>query len=296
MINLNRISFSYNQRQVLAELSLTIDKGEIIAVLGASGSGKSTLLNICAGLLRPETGDIVGISGTAPSTALVFQDYALFPNLSVLENLKFVSSDMSAIEEWVNRLKLETELNKKPNQLSGGQKQRVAVARAMLCQPELLLMDEPFSNLDTAHRASLRLSLRQVLKEQGQSALMVTHDLEDAFSLADNIAVLDKGKILQISSPQDLYKHPSNQTIMQLSGPTTHFSVGGENYYCRPEHLSLTEQENRTTVKVTGCQFSGVFFKIFYQQAEQRGYFYHPELIQSGELTIGIKTENLLQF
>lgn len=281
---------------MLAELSLSIANGEIIAVLGASGSGKSTLLNICAGLLKPETGEILGKSGVAPSTALVFQDYALFPNLSVLKNLKFVSSDLAAIEKWIQRLKLEGELYKKPNQLSGGQKQRVAVARAMLCQPELLLMDEPFSNLDTAHRASLRLSLRQVLKGQEQSTLMVTHDLEDAFSLADKIAVLDKGRILQIASPQELYHQPKSETIMQLSGPTTHFMVGGVKCCCRPEHLSLHEDENRAAVQVTGCQFSGVFFKIFYQQAEQRGYFYHPELIQEGELSVGIKTKHLFQF
>ena len=140
---------------MLAELSLSIANGEIIAVLGASGSGKSTLLNICAGLLKPETGEILGKSGVAPSTALVFQDYALFPNLSVLKNLKFVSSDLAAIEKWIQRLKLEGELYKKPNQLSGGQKQRVMIAMAMSCNPSLLIADEPTTALDVTIQAQI---------------------------------------------------------------------------------------------------------------------------------------------
>lgn len=292
MIKIDNISFSYGKEKVLDRLNLEVAPGEIIAVLGASGSGKSTLLNILAGLLKPLTGSVK----EKINTALVFQDYALFPNLSVLDNLKFVSKDQKAIDFWISKMNLKAEQDKKPNNLSGGQKQRVAVARALLCKPELLLMDEPFSNLDTAHKSKLRLTLKSLLKEQNQSTLIVTHDLEDAFSLADKIAILHQGKMVQCDSPEKIYQTPINKEVLKLSGPYTAVPLQDKLHYCRPEKLSLGEGENTFIAKVTGTQFSGVFYKVYFQSQAAEGYFYHSSPINDDEVVLNINSKDLISF
>ncbi|MGB0166378.1 MAG: ABC transporter ATP-binding protein [Luteibaculum sp.] len=297
MISLKNISFSYGKTAVIKDLNLTINPGECIAILGESGSGKSTLLNILSGLLSPQKGEYLNRQGKAPKIALVFQDYALFPNLTVRENLQFVSADLQAIETWVQRLRLEEHLQKKPAELSGGQQQRVAVARAMLCKPELLLLDEPFSNLDTAHKNQLRAELKQVLKESNQSALMVTHDLEDAYSLADKIAVLEDGKVLQCDSPHLVYLNPETIAVMALTGAYCEVpDQDGNKAFCRPEDVLQGDKGAGFMAAVSQVQFAGSAYKVYFLGELASGFFYSQNKPESSVLKLSVKEEKLLRF
>ncbi|WP_170227009.1 ABC transporter ATP-binding protein [Luteibaculum oceani] len=298
MIKVKDLSFSYKKTDsVLKEISFEIASGELLAILGSSGSGKTTLLNLLAGLIHPQQGVILNSSNTKPSAALVFQDYALFPNLSVLDNLKLISSDKEQIQGWIERLQLANFIGQKPSTLSGGQQQRVAVARAMLCNPELLLLDEPFSNLDTAHKTELRLNLKTLLKDKKQSTILVTHDLEDAFALADRLIVIDSGRIVQDDTPEKLYHNPSSEKVMALTGGyTSLITENGEKIFARPEHIKLDMEQNKCEVEILENQFSGSQFKVIYAINGTSGYFYSPERIINPSITIGIANNHVIRF
>ena len=237
IIELNNISKRYQNADTYAvdAVSFTLDKGEILALVGESGSGKTTLLLIIAGLEHPNSGSIelggeVIVSGrkSLPTnkrkTGMVFQDYALFPHLTIFENVAFGLKGLSKkemekrVHETIKLTGLKEDIKKYPHQLSGGQQQRVALARALAPRPELLLMDEPFSNLDTILRDQVREEVRQIIKAMGITAILVTHDTKDAFSTADKIAVMLNGKLLQIDTPDTLYNNPNSSYVAELFG------------------------------------------------------------------------------
>lgn len=237
IVELKNISKQYPNASVRAvnEVSFTLDKGEILALVGESGSGKTTLLRLIAGLEHPESGSIemngkIIVSGRKSlatnkrRTGMVFQDYALFPHLTIFENVAFGLKGLNKIAlkrrvlETIELTGLKEDVKKYPHQLSGGQQQRVALARALAPRPELLLMDEPFSNLDTILRDQVREEVRQIIKSLGITAILVTHDTKDAFSTADKIAVMWQGKMLQMDSPDALYNNPTTSYVADLFG------------------------------------------------------------------------------
>ena len=237
IIELNNISKRYQESADFAvnDVSFSLEKGEILALVGESGSGKTTLLRLIAGLEHPDSGCIqlngeVIVSGrkSLPTnkrkTGMVFQDYALFPHLTIFENVAFGLKGLKKKEtkqrvyDTIELTGLKEDLKKYPHQLSGGQQQRVALARSLAPRPELLLMDEPFSNLDTILRDQVREEVRQIIKNLGITAILVTHDTRDAFSTADKIAVMREGKLLQIDTPDTLYNDPNSSYIAELFG------------------------------------------------------------------------------
>lgn len=244
LIEINNIAKKYRKGDKFAvdQVSFTLEKGEILALVGESGSGKTTLLRLIAGLEHPDEGNIklndkVIVSGqkSVPAnkrqTGMVFQDYALFPHLSIYDNVAFGLRGLSKkdtdqrIRETLELTGLDEDLDKYPHQLSGGQQQRVALARALAPRPELLLLDEPFSNLDTILRDQVREEVRQIIKKLGITAIIVTHDTKDAFSTADKIAVMLKGKLLQIDTPNTLYNDPSCVYVAELFGKSNHIEA-----------------------------------------------------------------------
>lgn len=237
IIELSNISKRYRNADTHAvdHVSFSLEKGEILALVGESGSGKTTLLRLIAGLEHPDSGTIqlggaVIVSGrkSLPTnkrkTGMVFQDYALFPHLTIFENVAFGLKGLKKKEleqrvyETIKLTGLKEDVKKYPHQLSGGQQQRVALARALAPRPELLLMDEPFSNLDTILRDQVREEVRQIIKAMGITAILVTHDTKDAFSTADKIAVMLNGKLLQIDTPDTLYNDPNSSYVAELFG------------------------------------------------------------------------------
>lgn len=210
MLTLNNISFSYDkQKSILKQIDFQIEKGEIVAILGGSGSGKSTLLNIIAGLEFPTSGEIflnqkniTKLPCEKRNIGLIFQDYALFPHLTVEKNVAFSlkSHRLAIVDELLDLVKMKSFKKRYPYQLSGGEQQRVAIARSLAAGPELLLLDEPFSNLDANLKKEVRNEIKLILQKSQTTAILVTHDIEDAYDLADRIIYLKDGYVEKIDN------------------------------------------------------------------------------------------------
>lgn len=225
----------YGDFEVIGDLSIDIHNGELFTLLGPSGCGKTTLLRMIAGFNSIEGGDFyfndLRINDIEPSKrniGMVFQNYAIFPNLSVRKNvefgLKYREKDRKLIEdraqEFIDLVQVSEHADKMPDKLSGGQQQRVALARALVIQPEVLLMDEPLSNLDAKLRLEMRSAIRNIQHEVGITTVYVTHDQEEAMAISDRIAVMNKGEILQCSHPQEIYQRPYDLFVASFIGKT----------------------------------------------------------------------------
>ncbi|OQP87325.1 iron ABC transporter ATP-binding protein [Rhizobium rhizosphaerae] len=217
----------------LDRLSLTIMAGEIHALIGPSGCGKSTALRLIAGFEQAESGAITmngrridGLKPEARDIGMVFQDYALFPHLTVAENIAFGlhrldrAAREAAVRDHLALMRLQGLEGRRPDQLSGGQQQRVALARSLAARPRLLLLDEPFSNLDASLRETARREMRDVLRASGMTALFVTHDREEALSLSDRVTVLKAGRVEQTDRPERVYQRPASAFVAGFLGRT----------------------------------------------------------------------------
>ena len=233
VIDLNKV-FD-NGFEALKSVNFSIEQGDLVCLLGPSGCGKSTILNMIAGLLQPTGGDIQfkksSVINTEPkdrNIGFVFQNYALYPHMTVLENIMFpltvgekkVSKEEAKkiAEEYMQLTNIEELAEKKPGTLSGGQQQRVAITRALVQKPEVLLLDEPLSNLDARLRLKIREEIRRLVKEVGITTIFVTHDQEEALSISDKIILLNEGVIQHHDDPQNLYLEPNNLFVAKFIG------------------------------------------------------------------------------
>ncbi|WP_273688310.1 ABC transporter ATP-binding protein [Ketogulonicigenium vulgare] len=232
-LTLDRISAHYGTTKVLEDLSLHVKEGELVSLLGASGCGKTTTLRLVAGFLEPSGGtiklgerDLTRLPAHARDIGLVFQTYALFPHLSVRDNVAFglkqrgipAAERKRRADEMVELVGLTGFADRYPANLSGGQRQRVALARALVIQPPLLMFDEPLSNLDAKLRVDMRVEIRRLQQANGTTALYVTHDQEEAFSISDRVAIMNKGQIMQLDAPEVLYSKPANAFVAKFVG------------------------------------------------------------------------------
>lgn len=232
-VEVKNLCKSYKQTKIFEDMNFTIEEGEFLTLLGPSGCGKSTLLRSIAGLEEIDSGNIFvegkDISGLNPkdrNISMVFQSYALFPNMTVSENiafgLKMKKLPKPEIDEKVKKMialvELDGKENEYPKQLSGGQQQRVALARALAIEPKILLLDEPLSALDAKIRKTLRLQIRKLQKELDITTIFVTHDQEEALTISDRIFVMEKGKISQMGTPEEIYASPKNEFVARFIG------------------------------------------------------------------------------
>lgn len=264
LLSVKNLTKKFGSVTALNNISLEIKNNEMFALLGPSGCGKTTLLRIIAGFEYPDSGevlindsDLISIPTRVRPVNLMFQSYALFPHMDVYSNISYGLTNMnltkSEIEnqtnEIIEKIGLKEHVKKRPNQLSGGQQQRVALARAIARKPKLLLLDEPLSALDKKIRQEMQTELKRIQHEVGITFIIVTHDQEEAISLANRIAVFDKGEIKQISTPQELYENPQNEFVADFVGEgnilTAEVTSSGVN------HPSLGNLKN-TTNKVSG--------------------------------------------
>ena len=299
---------------VLKDFSLSVKDGVLLALLGPSGSGKSTLLKVITGIERPDSGDaqfdgasILGVPPNKRGAVLMFQKAYLFPFLNVAENIGFGLKMQRAPAETVRAevgrmldlIGLPGIERRKPGQLSGGEQQRVALARALVARPRVLLLDEPLSSLDTAVRLGLQEAIRRIQRELGITTIFVTHDLGEAMSVSDRMALLLNGEIVAVDRPDRLFHHPSSLAAARFMGVSTFFNgnqaagwletplgalkiaccaehphpgplpkgEGETTYAIRPEHLRIQKEsaENTLAGVVTDCVFRGEF--IEYQVA-----------------------------
>lgn len=235
MLDLDSISVAYGPTSVVRQLSLQLERGEIGCLLGASGCGKTTTLRAIAGFEPLQTGilrldeEVVASARfmhppEARRIGVVFQDYALFPHLTVVENIAFGLQQLprterrERVKEMLELVGLEETAPRYPHELSGGQQQRVALARALAPRPRLMLMDEPFSNLDVTLRERLATEVRHILKRAGATAILVTHDQREAFAMADKVGVMTQGRLCQWDTPFALYHHPADPYVAAFIG------------------------------------------------------------------------------
>lgn len=228
MIEVQNVSVHYGQKKVVDDLSFSLGASELLTLVGPTGCGKTTILQALAGLIPITEGTIklgdqtVTASKTiAPEkrhVGMVFQDFALFPHLTVAQNVSFKLKDSSKADHWIQLLGLSPWRNARPANLSGGQKQRVALARTLAHEPAFVLLDEPLSNLDAALKDDLRWEIRHALKDAHVPAIWVTHDQEEALSVGDRIGVLKDGKLEQIGTPENCFSEPQNRFVARFLG------------------------------------------------------------------------------
>lgn len=292
VLQLKQINKYFGRSHVIKDVNIDFEKGHFVTFLGPSGCGKTTLLRMVAGFYEPDDGEILlngkrieRIPPYSRNTAMVFQEYALFPHMNVFDNVSYglrvknrpKKEIERRVKEALDLMQLKGMEDRFPNQMSGGQQQRVAVARALVMNPEVLLLDEPLSNLDAKLRESVRVELRDIQKKMGLSTIYVTHDQSEALSMSDMIVVLKGGVVHQTGSPQEIYFEPKTPFVADFIGTTNLLSVKGlgENTvsygndripttksvnagqeYClsiRPECLKLVKEavDGQVNVKVT---------------------------------------------
>ncbi|WP_373818871.1 ABC transporter ATP-binding protein [Glaesserella sp.] len=297
LLDIQNLSTQFGQNIVLKSLNLDVAENEIVCLLGASGCGKTTLLKAIAGL-QPISQGSIRLAGKnlndkpveQRKIGLIFQDYALFPHLTVAENIqyglnKLAKSEQQAVtEKMLTIVKLQGFEQRFPHELSGGQQQRIAIARALANKPELLLLDEPFSNIDSQTRYAMIQEIKQILKTQKVPAIFVTHSKEEAFAFADKIAVMDQGKIVQFGTPTELYHSPVNAFVADFLGGTNYLSckvlenhflespigtyqfpeiaypLGDYHWLLRPEQITLKADENGQGIVIEKL-FLGQFYR-----------------------------------
>ncbi|MGL4868535.1 MAG: ABC transporter ATP-binding protein [Cetobacterium sp.] len=255
-LKIENINKKFSNFTALNNINFEINRGEFICFLGPSGCGKTTLLRIIAGLEKIDNGNIFlnneDITKKHPAKrnmSIVFQSYALFPNMTVGENIAYGMKNKKIdkkiitkkVDESLQLVGLRGQEHKYPNELSGGQQQRVALARAISYSPDILLLDEPLSALDAKVREKLRNDIKNLQKKLGITTIMVTHDQEEALSMADRIVVMDNASVVQVGTPQDIYERPINEFIGDFIGKLNKFEINGIPVTARPEDISLAD-------------------------------------------------------
>ena len=240
-LSLDGVTKRYGPETAVSELSVSVREGELLTLLGPSGCGKTTTLRMIAGLERPDGGQVRVADSTVADDhtfvgpekrdiGIVFQNFALFPHLSAAENVAFGLSDRpkddreARVNELLDLVGLEDHADSEPGELSGGQQQRIALARSLAPEPEILLLDEPFSNLDVDLRVEMREEVRRILKEAGVTGISVTHDQEEAMSISDRVAVMNEGSIEQIGRPEEVFQHPKSRFVAGFLGHASFLS------------------------------------------------------------------------
>jgi len=273
-LKIENITKKFGNHAALKSINLEIEKGEFVCILGPSGCGKSTLLRVLAGLEDVETGYVYinnkDVTTTPPSKrnfGIVFQSYALFPNLTVAQNVAYGLSSKTyskkeikeRVSEAIETVTLTEQANKYPQQLSGGQQQRVALARAIVLDPEFLLLDEPLSALDAKVRVKLRRDIRNLQKRLGITTIMVTHDQDEALSIADKIVVMNDAVIEQVGTPEEIYEMPKTNFVADFIGTINFIS---DSFAIRPEHVAIAT-EGEVIGKISDIEYRGAYYRLF---------------------------------
>ena len=323
MLQLKKVSINFDGHQIIDDISLNIAKGDVLSIVGESGVGKTTLLRAISGFIDVQ-GDIyfenekvIGpgeklVSGVE-GVATIFQDYQLMHNRTVYENIAYPfrayveEEQKNLTENLLKILMLDSHRDHYPQQLSGGQKQRVAIARALASEPTLLLLDEPFSNMNVALKEVIKAQLFTYLKNEEITAILVTHEPKDALAISDKIAILKAGHIVQLASPKEVYEAPVNQYVMSCFGHCNFWSKGAfeidfnteiddinfNQVGIRVESLRVTDRsEFSCETKVVQSIYQGKSYLVKGSLKSRNDiYFFHSDLLVSGE-KIFLKVNN----
>lgn len=280
-LSIRNVTKTFGNVTALEDINVSINKGELVCLLGPSGCGKTTLLRIIAGLEEPDIGsqiimdkkDITALSPAKRDFGIVFQSYALFPNLTCYKNVAYglqnkKMSKTKIKERVMDSLKLvnlEHLHDRYPSQISGGQQQRIALARALSISPGFLLLDEPLSALDANVRDRLRIEIRNLQEDLGITTIMVTHDQEEALTMADRVVVMNNARIEQVGTPQDVYDAPASSFVASFIGTINEFQQRDRLVAIRPENIIVTKEASANAVKSTlnEMEFRGNFYRLY---------------------------------
>ena len=325
-ICLKDFSIAFGNTQILENVSFDVKDGEIVTILGASGSGKSTILRSISSLEDKYKGDIYlhtcylkknQNSCATQDIGYIFQDYALFPHLNVLQNITFALKDLSKKEKEIQADKLlelfdlEEHKYKLIHELSGGQQQRVSIARVIAYKPKVLLLDEPFSNLDSILRNKTKIWLKGIIKEFGFSAILVTHDKKEALSISDKIAIIQNKTIVQFGTPKELFSNPVNKYVANFLGDINELpkeilkdfdlkNKNNDDLIIRVNKTFLTKKKNEHKLRLLDISYCGDYYELSLEFTKYNNYVIIINVedlngyTKESELYLDIKKENLI--
>ena len=305
----NLVKF-YNKKEPLIEsLNFSVEKGEIVSFLGESGVGKTTFLKCISGLENINSGSIVLNNKTLNDKdffvrpqdrkiGFVFQDYPLFPHLNLKDNIIFNLDKkyIKNLEYMLSLTNLSSLVDRFPHELSGGEQQRACIARALIREPDLLLLDEPFSNLDLAIKHSIRDEIYQIIKTTKTTTILVTHDINDSLNIADKILVFKAGKLQQYSDPVEMYCKPANCYCARILGNINKYEMDSKPYYIRPENINIVEKSDIKLV-VDKSLFQGKEYNITAKHGQENWNLFSSVPFKKDEvICVSFEKEDLIYF
>ena len=300
----------YNESEpLIRNLNFSVNKGEIVSFIGESGSGKTTFLKCLAGLEKINSGSIE-LNGTVLNDnstfvnpnlrkiGFVFQDYPLFPHINVLKNItiNLEKSFFSKLDYILELTNLKDLCERFPDQLSGGEQQRVCLARALVREPDLLLLDEPFSNLDSSIKFTIQQEIHKIIKQTKTTTILVTHDIKDTFNISDKILIFKAGILQQYDNPVNMYCNPVNCYCAKILGELNQVSINSKTYFIRPEKIKLTET-SKFKAKVEKSLFAGKEYKITANVSGESWSFFNEDPIDIDKnIYLEFEKKDLLEF
>ena len=304
-LTVKNLSKKYDKNLVLDSINFKLNQGEAMSIVGSSGCGKTTLLKCISGLCSVDKGEIninlKPVNDLPPNKrniGYVFQESPLFPHLSIVENIVFNIKKIN--EEKLNflleKIKIKHLKNKYPHEISGGENQRTAVARSLIRNPDLFLLDEPFTNLDEITKEHTKELIFETIKETNTTTILVNHDIQDSLELSDKLLVLDNANIKMLDSPFKVYSEPNSLKTAQLFGELNHIKIKEEDIYVRPHDIIITEQSG-LQAKVVKTKFLGQFYKIIAKIESRNVTLFHDKDIElNSHIKLKIKQEKKLKF
>lgn len=303
-LEIDKLSKRYSKNSILNNISFKITKGDIVSIVGPSGSGKTTLLKCISGLCNINTGSIKlnskqlkRLEPNQRNIAYVFQDSPLFPHLTVNQNIIFNLKvfDREKLNFIIEKINIGHIKNRYPHEISGGENQRVSVARSLIRNPDLLLMDEPFSNLDLYIKDKLKELVFELISELNTTTIIVNHDIKDSLEISDRILILIDGKINNYDIPHEVYSNPKCLESANLFGVLNRINTNKDSFYCRPEDIKLTS--SGVTARVINSSFMGPFYKIrAHLNNEKIIFFSSKDLLHDEKIYLEIDPKKRIYF
>ena len=304
-LQVDSLKKKYGAKLVLDNISFNQKEGEIISLIGASGIGKSTLLKCLAGLCDTNSGRIIldrneihYLDANKRKISYVFQESPLFPHMNVLQNILFNMKeyDQNRLNFLLEKTEIENLINRFPYELSGGENQRAAVVRSLIRNPDLLLLDEPFSNLDTVSKKYVKEIVFEIIKESNITTIIVNHDIEESLEISDRIMIINSGKIDAIDTPENIYRSPKNIEAAKLFGDVTSLKIDNKRLYIRPENIKIVEK-SPYYIEVKDSFYLGEKYRISAKLGGDIFNLYHNTNLNQGEnLYIDFNKEDMLDF